>query len=146
MSARKRILIVVGFFAIMAVACNQPEPPVAVEPPVTVEPASLSPTPLECTENPPGLGVQVDSLGNRRVMVRGEGFRSGEELVLVFSAQVDTPSGHKALRHEVHPAQTVGEDGAFTWEETMQSLDGNTTWNLAVVHAQGVACVTFAAP
>jgi hypothetical protein len=46
----------------------------------------------------------------------------------------------------VRPAQTVGEDGAFTCEETMQPLDGNTTWNLAVVHAQGVACVTFTAP
>ncbi len=146
MSAGKRILTVVGFFAIMVGACNQPELPAAVEPPVTVEPASLTPTPLGCTDNPPGLGLQVDSLGNRRVMVRGEGFRSGEELVLVFSAQVDTASGHKALRHEVRPAQTVGEDGVFNWEETMQPLDGNTTWNLAVVHAQGVACVTFAAP
>jgi hypothetical protein len=146
MSAGKRILTVVGFFPIMVGACNQPELPAAVEPPVTVEPASLSPTPLECTDNPPGLGLQVDSLGNRRVMVRGEGFRSGEELVLVFSAQVDTPSGHKALRHEVRPAQTVGEDGSFAWEQTMQPLDGNPTWNLAVVHARGVACVTFAAP
>jgi hypothetical protein len=140
MSAGKRIFTVVVFWAITVGACNQPEVP------VTVEAASLSPTPLECTVNPPGLGLQVDSSGNRWVMVRGEGFRSGEELVLVFSAEVDTPSGHKALRHEVRPAQTVGEDGAFTWEETMQPLDGNTTWNLAVVHAQGVACISFTAP
>jgi hypothetical protein len=140
MSAGKRILTVVGVLAIMVGACNQPEPP------VTVEPASPSPTPLECTDNPPGLGLQVDSLGNRRVVVRGEGFRSGEELVLVFSAQVDTPTEQKELRHEVRPAQPVGKDGTFTWEETMQPLDGNTTWNVAVVHAQGVVCVTFVAP
>jgi hypothetical protein len=106
----------------------------------------LAPTSLECTENPPGLELQVDSLGNRRVIVRGEGFQPGEELVLVFNAQVDAPTGHKELRHEVRPAQTVGDDGTFTWEQPMQPLDDNTTWNLAVVHAHGVACVTFAAP
>jgi hypothetical protein len=140
MSAEKRILIVVSLFAIIIGACNQPEPQATVEPPL------LAPTSLECTENPPGLELQVDSLGNRRVRVRGESFQPGEELVLVFSARVDTPTGHKELRHEVRPIQTASEDGTFTWEETMQSLDGNATWNLAVVHAQGVACVTFAAP
>ena len=140
MSVDKRILLVVGFLVIMVGACNQ------LEPPVTVEPPWLSPTRLECTENPPGLELQVDSLGNRRVRVRGEGFRPREELVLVFSAQVDTPTEQKELRHEVRPAQPVGKDGTFTWEETMQPLDGNTTWNLAVVHAQGVACVNFVAP
>jgi hypothetical protein len=146
MSAGKRILIVVGFFAIMVGACNRPEPPAAVEPPVTVEPLLLSPTPLECTENPPGLELQVDSLGSRRIIVRGEGFQPGEELALVFTAQADAPTGHNELRHEVRPAQTVGEDGSFTWEQTMQPLDGNTAWDLAVVHVQGGACVTFSAP
>jgi hypothetical protein len=140
MSVEKRILLVVGILTVMASACNGPEPP------VTVQPASLSPAPLEGTENPPGLELQSDSLGNRRVMVRGEGFQPGEELILVFSVQVDAPNGHKALRHEVRPAQTVGEDGAFTWEQTMQPPDGSMTWNLAVVHARGVACITFAAP
>ena len=140
MSAGKQILIVVGFFTIMVGACNRPEPP------VTVEPASPSPAPLECTENPPGLELQVDSLGSRRIIVRGEGFQPGEELVLVFTAQDDAPTGHKEFRHEVHPAQTVGEDGSFTWEQTMQPLDGDTAWDLAVVHAQGVTCVTFSAP
>jgi hypothetical protein len=74
MSVDKRILLVVGFLVIMVGACNQ------LEPPVTVEPPWLSPTRLECTENPPGLELQVDSLGNRRVRVRGEGFQPREEL------------------------------------------------------------------
>jgi hypothetical protein len=140
MSAEKRILLVVGILTIMTIACKGPEPP------VTVQPALLSPTPLGCTENPPGLELQVDSLGSRRVIVRGEGFQPGEELVLVFNAQVDAPTGHKELRHEVRPAQTVGESGVFTWEQAMQPLDGNIAWSLAVVHAHGVACITFTAP
>jgi hypothetical protein len=140
MSAEKRIFTVISPFAVIVGACNQPEPPVTVEPPL------LSPTFLECTENPPGLELRIDSLGNRRARVSGEGFQPGEELVLVFGAQVDTPTGHRELRHEVRPAQTVGEDGAFTWEETMQSLDSNATWTLAVIHAHGVACVAFIAP
>lgn len=140
MSLEKRILIVVGFLMITATACNGPEPPVTVAIP------ELSPTSLGCTEGPSGLELWVDSLGNRRVRVRGEGFLPGEQLVLVFSAQTDTPTGHRGVRHEVRPVQPVGEDGTLTWDETMQPLDGDTTWNLAVVHAQGVACVTFVAP
>jgi hypothetical protein len=115
MSAEKRILIVVGLFAIIIGACNQPEPQ------ATVEPLLLAPTSLECTENPPGLELQVDSLGNRRVRVRGESFQPGEELVLVFSARVDTPTGHKELRHEVRPIQTASLDALPIRFPTTQS-------------------------
>jgi hypothetical protein len=140
MSFETRILIVVGLLIIIATACNR------LGPPVTVATPELSPTSPGCTEGPSGLELWVDSLGNRRVRVRGEGFLPGEQLVLVFSAQADTPTGHREVRQEVRPIQPVGEDGTLTWDETMQPLDGDTTWDLAVVHAQGVACVTFVTP
>jgi len=135
-------LMILSFLAASIGACGRLNPPVTIAPPTHLS----APTLLGCTENPEGLALHVRSVGHRRVMVSGEGFQPGEELLLVFSAEVNTPTGREALRHEVRPVQSVRDDGTFTFEETMQVISSNAIWTLAVVHLRGTACVTFTVP
>ena len=42
--------------------------------------------------------------------------------------------------------QAVSSDGTFTFEETLQPLNGGTLWTLAVLHQRGIACIRFVDP
>jgi hypothetical protein len=135
--------------SVSLVACNQPTPPT---PGVTVEvlPPPSSPTPIVCTENPPGLTLAVQSnvtpSGTHQVRVAGQGFEPGEHLIIVLSAETET----HATRLEASLAQGVNPDGTFTLNESLtpppNDVSGQTSWNLAVVHQRGVACMTFTVP
>lgn len=132
--------IILSCLAVSLGACALSQPPVTMAPPL---PATA---PLSCTENPEGLDLRVHPLGSSRVRVSGEGFLPGEKLLLVFSTETDTLSGRKGVRLEARPAQAVSSDGTFTFEETLQPLNGETLWTLAVLHQRGTACLRFAAP
>lgn len=137
-------LVEASVIALILVACSQPTPTV----PVTIMPPGPSPTPIVCTENPVGLAVSVQPLGNHEVRVTGQGFEPGEQLLLVFTTEKATATGHRRARMvETRPAQGVSANGTFSIEDTLQPLDDSiTTWHLAVVHRRGVTCLDFTVP
>jgi hypothetical protein len=139
-------LTVVGFgIAVSVAACNQsgasvPTPAIVQ---VTALPPEASPTPIVCTGNPSGLTLDVQTSGFQRVRVVGRGFKSGESLLLIFTASTAMHS----RRIEARPAQGVNADGTFAWDETLTppaDAEGSPViWNVAVIHSRGVACATI---
>lgn len=141
----------------------------------TVEvPILMSPTPLPCTSLPEGVVLRVEPLSPAEaqalaeardelkdrprsplappppptrppagVRVEIEGLQPGERPRLIFHAK----SG--GLHHyEVQPAQPAGSDGRLVVRENrVRPLGGQeTTWEIKVVHARGVACTDVTLP
>jgi hypothetical protein len=129
--------------AMSLAACGQSA--VSVPTPVivtTVLPPRGSPTPAACTINPEGLTLDVQAGGFHQVRVVGRGFVAREPLFFVFSAATETNS----QTVEVRPAKGVGEDGAFSRDETLTpgpDASDPVVWSVAVVHSRGVACSTI---
>ncbi len=137
-------LIVASAIILSLIACNRSTPtvPAPVIVVVTASAPEASATPIVCTANPPGLTLDVQAGGFNSVQVVGRGFKSGEQLLLVFTAKTAT---HRT-EIEDRPIQGVKADGTFSWDETLTPPTGaegsGVIWNVAVIHSRGVACAT----
>jgi hypothetical protein len=138
------LLIVAFAIALSLLACNQPATFASTPPIVKVTELApeVSTTPIVCTDNPSGLTLDVKTGGFHQVRVAGQGFKPGESLLFVFTAQ----SAAHRVRQEARPIQGVNADGTFSWDETLTPPSGSqgsaVIWNIAVVHSRGVACTT----
>jgi hypothetical protein len=111
----------------------------------SVEPPRPLPTPEICSDETPGLAIQIlygrrDSDG-QRFTVNGTGFQPGERITLRITAQ----GVSKAVTLEVldYPVQP---DGTFSSIDVMPEEEPNMRWEVHAVHQRGVACLRTAPP
>jgi hypothetical protein len=117
--------------------------PVAVTGEVIAE--APDPTPvLACTPLEAGMKVTITMLDRRTIRLDLEGFEP--ETPVWFWYQTRWVEGGRT--QENHPIATIGEDGRFSIEETLEDLNENGAdhWDVRVVHSKGVACTTVTFP
>lgn len=113
----------------------------------TVRPPAASPTPIACTQNPPGLVLQAivsakptttPGASGEDFRIEGKGFIPGEKLLSVIE-------GHGASHSERLESFDLpaGADGSFVQRESIQLEEPNMSWQVFVVHQRGVACTSF---
>jgi hypothetical protein len=114
--------------------CTAPAPIIFPPPP--------SPTPLDCTQNPPNLSLQV-TFGMREesfqsIRMEGKGFALIERLSIVIEGR----GVSYTLRSEVSDLP-VNADGSFTDSQPLQLDEPNMQWHVFVIHQRGTACASF---
>lgn len=112
----------------------------------TVRPPAASPTPIACTQNPPGLALQAivsakpttPGASGEDFRIEGKGFIPGEKLFSVIE-------GHGASHSERLESfdLPVGANGSFVQRESIQLEEPDMSWQVFVVHQRGVACTRF---
>lgn len=108
-------------------------------------PAQALPTEESCTENPPGLAIQVIPGRSDREFIgftiKGTGFVAGERLTIRINGQ-GSPHGYEktAMDYPVNPDSTFSLDDDMPFDPTVPH------WDVHVVHQRGVACLRFRNP
>jgi hypothetical protein len=110
-----------------------------------VLPPGSSPTPMVCTQNPPNLSLRVtlgeirkDPVYFQNVLIDGTGFPPSEPVALT----VDGHGPSHTFRREA-PQFPVEADGSFSDSISLQLDDPVMSWQVFVVHKDGIACGIF---
>ena len=139
-AVRKPLFFFVFIFLIMG--CSWFAQPVAP----AVRPPSPSPTPEICSENPPGLSIEIvfgrkntdQPVVFQSVVLSGNGFNPGEKLQIHIDGHGDT-HGAKIDTTD-YP---VKADGTFSISDGLPLDDPSMFWEVHVVHQRGIACLGF---
>ncbi len=114
---------------------------------VKVETAMPEPTatPVVCTSLPPGMSLGVNPVSPEKVEIHVEGLLEGE-VPIVLLRLLNTPGHFYQLEEKA--TQPVSQEGIY---ETVlpaftPPFSHSTLWEVAVIHARGVACLDFEMP
>lgn len=143
------ILWLVAALLITLTSCNSsyPTPNIIVAPAPTVEPPPLAERTPACTQNPPGLALNV-TLGPiskaskepyQAVRIEGKGFVPGESLRI----QVSGEAAGSTIELTETKGPPVEADGSFKRDESLQVVGPNMQGRVVVKHQRGVACADF---
>jgi len=105
----------------------------------------ISPTPLPECDPHSKVAIQVHPINAYRAVLTMSGLNPGEYVHLVFEP-IPIPDNGTILI-EADPANPADQFGTLQWDE--RQLDPNqqpNTWQVRVIHQNGVACAEFTLP
>lgn len=105
----------------------------------------ISPTPLPECDPQSKVTIQVHPINAHRAVFTMTGLKPGEYVHLVFEP-IPIPDNGTTLI-EADPASPADQFGTLQWDE--RQLDANqqpNTWQVRVIHQNGVACAEFTLP
>lgn len=131
-------------FAALAAACVPPAP-VVIEEPMT-EPF-VEPTATPHCQHAEGVTMEVRRIRETTVALHVTGLQPGEKPTVIYSTSIPNESASMGEMYDF--AEGADQNGAFSVDiPGLVPLEGQSraTWDVRLIHARGVECVTVTLP